>query len=165
MRYRGLVIALAVACWAGLAAAQFRSIPPSAGAGDYIRGTTSIGLKSLRGLLDPSRMHMSHSFSFGYMSVGGRGVTQGLYMNRIDYQIARPLWITTNLGYLFQASGPSEWNPAQRGGDFVGGATLNWRPTSNTSFRFSVYQGMSPEPSYGYYGWGPYDYRADFDRP
>jgi hypothetical protein len=111
-------------------------------------------------------MHMSHSVSFGYANVGGRGVSQGLYMNRIDYQISEPLMLTTHLGYAFQPSGPAQWNPANNGTDFVGGADLNWRPTPSTSFRFSFYRNMYPDYyGYGDYGWGNNYYRPYFDRP
>jgi hypothetical protein len=167
MRPRSLALALLILALTGAVWAQYRNVSPAGDPDSYLRGQSAIGLKSLRGLLDPSRVHMSHSLSFGYATVAGKGVTQGLYMNRLDYQVSAPLWITTYLGYRFQPSGPAEWNPANNGTQFVGGADLNWRPSSSTSFHFSFYRGMSPS-SYNYnglYGWEPYDYRARFDRP
>jgi hypothetical protein len=167
MRLRSLLMVLLTLLLAGMLDAQYRNVPPTGDPNEYLRGQSAIGLKSLRGLLDPSRMHMSHSLTFGYANSGGQGVTQGLYMNRLDYQILKPLWITTLVGYRFQPSGPAESNPANTGTQFVGGADLNWRPSSSTSFHFSFYRGMYPT-SYYYgdrYGWEPYDYRAPFDRP
>ena len=167
MRFRSLALGLMIVLLTGTICAQYSNVPPAGDTNDYLRGQSAIGLKSLRGLLDPSRMHMSHSLSFGYASAGGQGVTQGLYVNRLDYQILKPLWITTHLGYRFQPSGPAEWNPANNGTQFVGGADLNWRPSSSTSFHLSFYRGMYPSSYYDRdsYGWEPYDYRAPFDRP
>ena len=165
MRHGWVWTALTVLTVVVVASGQYRNTLPSGNPEDYLRGKTNFGIKGIQGLIDPARLHMSHMMSFGYASVGGRGVTQGLYMNTMDYQIAQPLWLTTHLGYRFQPSGPAEWNPAANGTDFVGGADLNWRPTSNTTFRFSFYRNMSP---YGYdsdFGRGPYDYRPYMYRP
>jgi hypothetical protein len=168
MRFRVLLATLLIAGLATVSWAQYRNVSPTGDPGPYIRGqsqSSALGLKMFRGLLDPSRMHMSQSVSMGYASIGGRGVTQGLYMNQIDYKISEPLMLTTHLGYQFQPSGPAEWNPARNGNSFVGGADLNWRPTSNTNFRFSVYQNMNPNSYYDNYGWGSNYYRPYFDRP
>jgi hypothetical protein len=164
MRLRILLTGLILVAWSVSGLAQYRNTSPVGDPDSYIKGRSTLGLRSFRGILDPSRMHMSHSVSFGYASVGGRGVTQGLYMNTMDYQISAPLLLTTHLGYAFQPSGPAQWNPANNGTDFVGGADLNWRPTSNTSFRFSFYRNMYPD-YYGDNGWGPNYYRPYFDRP
>jgi hypothetical protein len=165
MRCRMLLMGLAVLCLVGLSSAQYRNTSPAGDPGTYFRNESKIGLNSLRGLLDPNRVHMSNSMSFGYASIGGRGFTQGLYMNHMQYQISQPLSVTTHLGYQFQPSGPAAFNPGLHNGNFVGGADLNWRPTQNTDFRLSVYRGMySPSP-YSYYGWSPYDYNPYFVHP
>jgi hypothetical protein len=147
--------------------AQYRNEQPGGDPTNVLRGQSSLGLNSFRGLLDPSRMHMSHSIEFGMATVGGRSLSQGLYMNRIDYQISKPLSITTNLGYRFTPSGPAEWNPGVKNGDIVGGANLNWQPTPNMLFRIAAYRGYDPNPYYGY-GWNrwePYHYdRSYLDR-
>jgi hypothetical protein len=121
-------------------------------------------VQGLRGLIDPSRMHMSQSVSMGYMSGSGVSASRGLYMNQIDYDISRKLSLTTHLGYQFQPSGPEEWNPAKNGNSFVGGADINWRPSSNSLFSLSVYRNMSPYGGYGRsngYGWDPYNMYVD----
>lgn len=155
------VFVLAVLCSLLLSTSswsQYRSQPTSSSTSDYLRGhEQGLGLTAMRGLLDPSRMNMSHSMSFGYANAGGTGVSRGLYMNRIDYQIARPLLLTTHLGYQFQPSGPEEWNPAKTGNDFIGAADLTWSPTRNSQFRLSVARGMSPYQSMGYGGYSGYD--------
>ncbi|MCB9357106.1 MAG: hypothetical protein H6508_04160 [Calditrichaeota bacterium] len=140
--------------------AQFRAQQSSSPTSEYLRDheQQQLSLNAVRGLLDPSRMKMSHSVSFGYASLGGTGVSRGLYMNRIDYQLAKPLMLTTHLGYQFQPSGPAEWNPATTGQDFVGAADLTWQPTSNALFRLSVAKGMAPSNMYGYSPYGSWGY-------
>ncbi|MCL4304618.1 hypothetical protein KJZ99_01745 [bacterium] len=142
-----------------VAEAQYRAQQSTSATSEYLRDyeQQQLGVRSLRGLLDPSRMKMSHSMSVGYASSGGTSVSRGLYMNRIDYQIARPLTLTTHLGYQFQPSGPSEWNPANTGQDFVGATDLTWQPSSNSLFRLSVAKGMTPVDRWGnspYGSWG-----------
>ncbi|MBL0060254.1 MAG: TonB-dependent receptor [bacterium] len=139
------------------ATAQFRTQPTSGSTSEYLRNhEQGLGLNGVKGLLDPSRMHMSHSVSMGYVNGGGTSMSRGLYMNRIDYQISNPLTLTTHLGYQFQPSGPAEWNPARTGNDFVGAADLTWRPSNNSLFRLSVAKGMSPY--YGGLGYSGYGY-------
>src|SRR3989339_635101 len=123
---------------------QFRDRNPSTETRDYLTTPEKLGFRPFSGLLDPSRMHMSHEMSMGYISTGETSASRGLYMNHLNYQFSRPLSITTHLGYQFQPSGPAEWNPANNGQQFVGGADLNWQPTRNSLFRLSVYQGMYP---------------------
>ena len=162
-----LISTLCVICFAALGYGQYRDSRCSTeSTGDYLRGNSNLGMSSFRGLFDPSRMHMSNSMSMGYYSGGGVSASRGLYLNTIDYQISRPLSITTHLGYQFQPSGPAEWNPAKNGDQFVGGADLNWQPTNNANLRFSVYRNMMPESGHaGYYGWDPYGYRGFGFRP
>ncbi|HEY3294431.1 MAG TPA: hypothetical protein VGL38_03240 [bacterium] len=170
MRLRLLVTGLAMVCLVSLASAQYRNAPPSSDVSQYLRSNTSaLGLKAIRGLFDPNRMHMTQSFSFGYASAGGHGVSQGMYMNTVDYRISNPLFLTTHLGYVFQPSSSPQWNTGLsngfQNGNFVGGADLNWRPWSNTTFRLSVYRGMDSSPYYPDYGWGSFGYGSYFDRP
>ena len=90
------------------ATAQFRTQTTSGSTSEYLRNhEQGLGLNAVKGLLDPSRMHMSHSVSMGYVNGGGTSMSRGLYMNRIDYQISNPLTLTTHLGYQFQPSGPA----------------------------------------------------------
>lgn len=167
MRYHSLAMVALLVSLSFPAVAQYRNTSPGGDTGDYLRSGPTLRMDGFRGLLDPSRMHMSHSVSMGYASYGGRGVSQGLYMNRVDYRISDPLSLTTHLGYRFQPSGPAEWNPAANGTDFVGGADLNWRASRNSLFRLSVYRGMLPDSYSRDYGWGPYDYsyRPSLVRP
>ncbi len=166
MRLRFYLVGLLLLAMAAASYAQYRSERPGGDPTSVLRGQPSLGLSGFRGLLDPARMHMSHSVEFGMATIGGRSLSQGLYMNRIDYQISKPLSVTTNLGYRFTPSGPAEYNPGMQNGDFVGGADVNWRPTSNMLFRISAYRNYNPNPYYGLTSWEPYNYdRSYFGRP
>jgi hypothetical protein len=165
LRLRPLVIGMAVLVMTGICSAQYRGQNPTGDPEQYFHSPQRFGLNNLHGLLDPSRMHMSHSLSMGYFSGSGVSASRGLYMNTIDYQISRPLSVTTHLGYQFQPSGPAEWNPANSGNQFVGGADLNWRPTNSAAFRLSVYRGILPDSYASPYGWDSHGYRSIFDRP
>lgn len=135
--------------------AQYRTQPVSGSTSEYLRShEQGLGLNAVKGLLDPSRLHMSHSVSMGYVNGGGTSMSRGLYMNRIDYQISNPLTLTTHLGYQFQPSGPAEWNPARTGNDFIGAADLTWKPSNNSLLRLSIAKGMAPYRGYGYPGYG-----------
>lgn len=165
MRLRTLVMGMAVLVMAGISLAQYRNQNPTGDPEQYFHSPQRLGLMTFRGLLDPNRMHMSHYVSMGYMNGAGVSASRGLYMNTIDYQISRPLSVTTHLGYQFQPNGPAEWNPANYGNQFVGGADLNWRPTNNTALRLSFYRGLLPDTYSSPYGWDSYGYRSIFDRP
>jgi len=149
-----LVMLASLLGFVSAAQGQFRDQLRGGDTEEYLRSGPQLELHRFRGLLDPSRMTMSHSVSMGYANLGGTSVTRGLYMNRLNYQISRPLSITTHLGYQFQPSGPAEWNPSNTGQDFVGGADLNWKPSRNSLLRLSVYRNMYPEYCYDPYGFG-----------
>lgn len=131
------------------AVSQYRDKYPGSETREYLNTPQDLGLRSFSGLLDPARMQMSHEMSMGYISTRGISVSRGLYLNHLKYQISRPLSLTTHLGYQFQPHGPSEWDPANTGQEFVGGADLNWTPTRNSLIRLSVYRGMYPATYYG----------------
>jgi hypothetical protein len=156
-------LALALASETGLA--QYRSSYQGQGTSEYLRtSSSSIGLSSLRGLLDPSRMHMSHSVSFATVMSGGKSASEGLYVNRLDYQLSSKLWATTQLGYRYRPGSASEWNPAGDSGDFVGGMDLNWSPTTNSNFRLSISRGLNSYDT-GLFSYGPYGYGYFPGRP
>ena len=166
MRLRFYLVGLLLLAMAAASFAQYRSERPN---GDPTKCFSRATVPGPVQLPRPFRSVADAHVAFGGIrdgDHGGRSLSQGLYMNRIDYQISKPLSVTTHLGYRFTPSGPAEWNPGVKNGDFVGGADLNWRPTSNTLFRISAYRGYNPNPYYGMYGWEPYDYdRSYFGRP
>jgi len=108
---------------------------------------------SLLGLLDPSRMHMQHSFSMSYMSFGGHGVMLNSYLNTINYRFSDNLFLTTKLGLM-----ASPYNNLPNQGmfndtQFFGGAEVRYLPTENSSviLRFESVPYLYRSPSL--YNW------------
>ena len=87
----------------------------------------------LLGLLDPSRLHMQHSFSMSYSSFGGYGIMLNSYLNTINYEFSEKLFLTTKLGIMASPMNnlPNKgiFNETQ----FFGGAELRYLPSDNSS--------------------------------
>ncbi len=113
-------------------------------------------------ILDPSRLNMSHSFSMSFFSVDGKGVSQGLYLNTLTYQIANPLLVRLQWGiqsYPYNTLAKS--HPAFQSGLFLSGAELQYKPSDKFEMKFQINQ----MPYYNRYGSGWYrnPYRASWD--
>ena len=103
------------------------------------------------GLIDPSKISMSHSFSMSYFSFGGNSLSQSMYLNTIRYQIADPLTLKLQWGIqnfphnTFMAN-----HPAFQGGPFISGAELDYRPTENIKVKFQYNRMPGYHNSYRY---------------
>jgi hypothetical protein len=81
-------------------------------------------------IFDPSKFSMSHSFSMSYFSVGGKGVSQGLYLNTLSYQIANPLLLRVQWGIQnYPYNSLAKNHPAFQSGFFLSGAELQYKPS------------------------------------
>ena len=49
-------------------------------------------------IFDPTKFNMDHSFSMSFFSIGGKGVSQGLYLNTMSYQLSSPLLLKLQWG-------------------------------------------------------------------
>lgn len=88
-------------------------------------------------LLDPSRLTMSHSVSISYFSMGGRGMSQTMYLNTLRYQIATPLMMTLQWGIQnYPHNSFATNNPAFQNGFFLSGAELKYQPNDKFEVRF-----------------------------
>lgn len=135
------------------AGAQSEDTNAPLGINEYLRSGSSSGLGlSSFGLLDPSRMSFSHSYTMSYVSSGNQGLMQGLFMETIGYRLSNPVSLTLNLGYLHQPYSSYGPDGVFEGGAFVGGAALTWRPAHNMFLRFEV----ANYPTYGAYNYQPY---------
>ena len=76
-------------------------------------------------IFDPSKFNMTHSLSMSFFSVGGKGVSQQLYLNTMTYQIANPLF---------------------QNGFFLSGAELQYKPSDKLEMRVQ----FSSMPNYMY---------------
>ncbi|MDZ7340638.1 MAG: hypothetical protein ONB27_04730 [candidate division KSB1 bacterium] len=108
------------------------------------------------GLLDPARFSMSHSLSMSYFSIGGRGVSQNVYLNTMTYQIASPLLLKVQWGIQnFPYNSLAKDHPAFQNGFFVSGAELSYKPSD----KFEVRLEYNSLPAYST---GMYRYHSPF---
>jgi hypothetical protein len=126
--------------------------------------TSSTGSSSLSGasarpvfsLLDPSRLHMTQSYSLSYFSGAGQGKMIGMYINQIDYEFAKPLRVSFAIAYLHQPQGLWGAGTQISGNKLLPSFRLDWQPSRN--FRFVLnYETRSPyqmyyNSPYGRYG-------------
>lgn len=107
------------------------------------------GLVSLIGL-DPSRFRMSQSYQMGYMSMGGQGFSQGLYLNTISYQFSIPLTLSLQWGLANQPFSGVGLSPIMKSGPFISGARLQYQPSQKTTIQLEFRQLPYSTP-YGMY--------------
>ena len=101
----------------------------------------------LSGILDPSRLDMSHSLSMGYSSssrVQRGGNFLGYYENRMSYQLADPLNLTFYLGYQFQPQA-QQTDGQYRQEQILPGFALTYKPSDNFLMHFS-YRKLGAQP-------------------
>src|SRR5262249_18838127 len=84
---------------------------------------------------DPSRLHVSTSFSVG--SGWGSGATEALQTTSFQYQFSKPAWLEVSLGNNFGKS-------AQGSSFFLEGLRFGLRPTANSFFSFEFRNVRSP---------------------
>ncbi len=107
--------------------------------------------KSAFSLLDPSRFHMTNSFSLMYSSSNGRSQSLGMYLNSIEYQISDPLKIRLDLGYVQNTSSLfNSNNGIQNNGKILPGVSISWKPAKNLFFQFN-YREIPAYYNSGYY--------------
>ncbi len=116
------------------------------------------GLSAPKGLigllgLNSNRFSMAHSYSLSYLSSGGNGYSQGVYLNTMSYQISNPLSLALQWGMMNQPLGSFGPAPLFQNGFFFSGANLEYKPSD----KFSVGLQISSQPQSNYYS--PYSYR------
>ena len=79
--------------------AQYRTTSSnSAGIGVLTPNLLGTG-SQLSGLLDVSKLHMSHEFSTGFSSGGGGNTLSALYLNTMTYQVSSKFQWVGQFGY------------------------------------------------------------------
>ncbi|MBN1999040.1 hypothetical protein JW935_15885 [candidate division KSB1 bacterium] len=136
---------------------QFKSSSDRLDIASSLRNSVGIGRQAM-GLvgLDPSRLHIDQSYSVGYMSAGGKGFTQGVYLNTMTYDFKAPLKVALQWGIAHQPTfGMNDTTPMMNNGPFVSGALLQYKPLKNVSIELN-YQAV-PYSQYMFYrnrmGW------------
>ena len=89
---------------------------------------------SFLGFLDPSRLHMSHSVSMSYMSIGGNGMMVNSYVNTLNYQFNENWILTTKLGIMNSPYNSLPGNTFLNESEFFGGAELKYKPSEKSVF-------------------------------
>lgn len=101
--------------------------------------------------IDPSKIRMSHSYSISYFSIGGRSISQSLYLNTINYQISNPLSLKLQWGILnYPHNSLIKDNPVFRNGLIFSGAELKYKPSDKFLLKFQ-YNALPGFGSYRYY--------------
>jgi hypothetical protein len=92
-------------------------------------------------LLDPSRLHMTQSYSLMYSSSKAGSTNLAMYFNSIEYQISNPLKVRFDIGYLHQPSTLlKNSKTGLQSGRIIPGLSLTYRPSENFLFRFDYHQ-------------------------
>lgn len=110
------------------------------------------GLAGLFGL-NPSRFSMQQSFALSYMSLGGQGYSQGVYLNTMGYRLADNMKVSLQWGLMNQPLGALGVPGVSNNGFFVSGASFDYKPSRNIAF--SVQYSTLPTQYYSpyrYYG-------------
>lgn len=102
---------------------------------DYLGGSG----RSNIGLLDPSKVSISHNVQFGFSTGGDQSVAQGLYATNIGYRLSNPVTLNVMLGAQrtnYMGNSPLSGNIDS----FFGGVSLDYQPSRNFRMNFSVIQ-------------------------
>lgn len=97
------------------------------------------GIFSFLGL-DPNRFSMHHSYTLSFGSIGGHGVSQGLYLNTMTYQLSDPITMYLQVGLLNQPFGGLNGNDGLNNELFISGAGFEYKPSKNFQVQFEYSQ-------------------------
>lgn len=102
--------------------------------------------------LDPSRLTMQHSYQMSYMTAGGHGFSQGLYLNTVSYQFSLPITMSVQWGMAHQPFGSNLKNSALlKNGPFLSAATFRYQPKPNMLLQIDYRHLPYSYDPYGYY--------------
>jgi uncharacterized membrane protein len=160
---RQILIWTMMLCVPILGFAQYRDQPgETKNIDEYLRSSArTLGFPTNVGsLLDPSRMHWSHSYSMAYATSSNGSVMQGVFTTDLVYELSRPLTLMFRLGYMHEPYNSYLPEGMSNQGQVFGGAGLTYRPTRNMVFHLEFQQlpassitYRSPYSSY-YHPWG-----------
>ena len=100
---------------------------------DWLSGARQPSL----GLLDPARLTVNHTASFGFASGGGNSLMQSLYATRFGYQLSNPVTLSLLLGVQnSQLAGKTPYNGSYN--TVFGGMALDYNPKGAFHLHFEV---------------------------
>jgi len=145
-------VLLAVFLCPALSVAQFKSQTKAVDFGRVLRyGLSPLGLVG-KGLLDSDRFQMWQSYTVSFYSVNGKVLSQGVYLNTMQYRLADPLLLRVQWGFM--TSQPLGGFGRYGGRSltfsrfFISGAELTYRPHPLISLEMR-YQAMPYFVPYG----------------
>ncbi len=116
---------------------------------------------ALGGLLNANRFNMQHSFSVGFMTMGGgNSLMMNSYVNTINYQFNNNLFLRLNLGLFSIPYSSFSNNFQQNNTQFFGGAELMYRPNDKMQLHIGIYKG----PQLNRYDYPGSFYRSPFSQ-
>lgn len=122
------------------------------------------------GWFDPNRLTMHHTYSLSYQSLGGKGLSLGVYTNSLMYKFSELLDFQADISLMhspFNSFGDKMRNDLS--GIFLSRAQLNYRPSDNMLFQIQFRQ-LPPLYWLGGYGYRSSNFfdgvnRYEEDRP
>ena len=114
-----------------------------------------------KGLIDPSRLSVSHSMSFGMLGGGGASSlqSQSFYSTMLQYRFTAPVTLNLNFSLPIHSSFSPYQNLTAQNMQSLNyfknipfDVSLSWKPSDKFQFNFSVVNYPS------YYGYGMSDY-------
>ena len=119
--------------------------------------TTSNG-DFLLGFLDPSKIHMHHSFSTSYSAFGSQGMMLYSYLNTIDFQLSENWLLQTNIGLINSPYNTFGENFYLNDTKLFGGAKLKYRINDQSSVQLQFdYTPYYYYPTLGSYRYNHFD--------
>lgn len=99
--------------------------------------------------LNPNKFSMSHSYTLSFSTIGGESISQGLYLNTMQYQLSSPLTMYLQLGFLHQPFGDFGQQDLSHNQFFLSGAGVEYKPSKHLSLQFEFSQ--RPYSYYSFY--------------
>ena len=164
MRLRGYILVVGLlAAWVLTGAAATPGVKGPAYSGSRPTVSDWIGQKDYSqpslGLIDPSRLDVSHTVSVGGAFGGGQSLMQSLYAANFAYRLSDPLTLNFTVGMQnlkYNSPGMGDYTSP------LGGVSLDYRPSKNFRFIASFQRG----PYCGYaLNSAPFNYYGGYHDP
>jgi hypothetical protein len=149
-----MLIVLALVLVASIGRAQFKSQVEQESHVYTNSITQSSGPGFLLSWFDPEKFHMSHTLSFSYMTLGGQGMSLGMYTNSMMYEFAQNLNARADVSMSYSPFGSSSFMTKglqnSLSSVYLSRAEVNYKPWDNVAVQIQYRR--SP---YGFYN-SPY---------
>lgn len=102
-----------------------------------------------------NRLHVQHTYQSAVMFGAGEPLTESEYINTMMYKFESPVWLRMDIGVIHDPFGTQQFgNNSYNAQIYLKNLSLDWKPTSNTTFSFGFRQGVySPMQYFQRSGW------------